>query len=418
MLEYRNTRGQRVSADEFFKDIERRALDVAFAKLEERAHGAAASIVDPETGRHADVFVRRKGDKGVVLATKGSPAFARELERRLGVEQGTIMTEQAADNTATPVVYLAHASVDKEALARPLAERLMANGINVWLDEWEISAGDSLKRKMEQGLESCTHFVVLLTPSSIGKPWVETEIDAGFVRAVGGKSRFIGLRVGTEIDDLSAFLKTLSCPAVDLSTAEDVERVIADILGVSRKPPLGEKPRYVRTVARDTGGWSASALAVAEHLVKCSQFGCKFDPQVKVAAASAATGLPEQDVRLGVLDLVDAGLIEKTREMGSQTFYPLPALFVEFDPRVMGFDNERDAVGIANWLISNDRRQAEVKEIAEAFPDIPPRRLNSALNYLEDAKAVEAHRYLGDRQWTYSAVSVSDRTLRFIKSRG
>lgn len=55
-------------------------------------------------------------------------------------------------------------------LARPLAQRLMAEGIEVWFDEWEIGAGDSLKRRMEQGLEDCSHFVVLLTPTSIRKP--------------------------------------------------------------------------------------------------------------------------------------------------------------------------------------------------------------------------------------------------------
>ena len=56
-------------------------------------------------------------------------------------------------------------------------------------------------------------------------------------------------------------------------------------------------------------------------------------------------------------------------------------------------------------------------DIAAAFPDIPPRRLNSALSYLEGAKAIEARRYLGNRQWTYAALTVSDRTLRFAKNR-
>jgi hypothetical protein len=309
-----------VSSAQFFKDMHRQALDLAFAELERRAHGAAASIVDPETGRHADVFVRRSGDQGFTISTKGSPAFARELERRLGVEQGAVMTERAMDAATTPVVYLAHASEDKEVLARPLAERFLGCGIDVWLDEWEIRAGDSLKRKMERGLENCTHFVVLLTPRSIGKPWVETEIDAGFVRAVGGKSRFIGLRIDIEIEQLSAFLSTLSCPSVDLSRPEDVEKVIADIHGVSRKLPLGDKPRYVQHMPKETCGWSASALAVAEYLVKESKLGRKFDPQVSVPITSTATGLPEEDVRLGVLDLVDAGLVEWHKALRLQIF--------------------------------------------------------------------------------------------------
>ena len=51
-------------------------------QLEQRVHAAAASIIDPETGRHAEVFVRRTHQTGLMLTTRGSPAFARELEKR------------------------------------------------------------------------------------------------------------------------------------------------------------------------------------------------------------------------------------------------------------------------------------------------------------------------------------------------
>ena len=36
----------------------------------------------------------------------------------------------------------------------------MQRGIDVWYDNWEIGYGDSLRRKMEEGLSECTHFVV------------------------------------------------------------------------------------------------------------------------------------------------------------------------------------------------------------------------------------------------------------------
>src|SRR3546814_15951887 len=95
-------------------------------------------------------------------------------------------------------VYLAHASEDK-ALARPLAEGLMARGIDVWYDNWEIGFGDSLRRKMEEGLGDCTHFVVLLTATSIGKAWVNEEIYAGLMKAVAGNAKFkIGRASGRE----------------------------------------------------------------------------------------------------------------------------------------------------------------------------------------------------------------------------
>ena len=45
-------------------------------------------------------------------------------------------------------VFLSHSSKD-EAVVRPLAERLRADGLRVWLDEWEIKPGDSIPTKIE-----------------------------------------------------------------------------------------------------------------------------------------------------------------------------------------------------------------------------------------------------------------------------
>lgn len=223
--------GRRVSKQEFFRNMEKKAIDLALSALADKVQGIASAIVDPATGKHADVFVRRHGET-IMISTRGSPTFARELERRLGVESGTVKSASPDQ----PNVYLAHASEDHETLAKPLAERLMAAGIEVWLDGWEIRPGDSLKRKMEEGLDACTHFLVLLTPCSLGKAWVETEIDAGFMRAVEGKSKFIGLRIDVPITQLSPFLQTRHCPEIALGDDAQLKGLVADIYGASRKP--------------------------------------------------------------------------------------------------------------------------------------------------------------------------------------
>ena len=418
MLEFRSG-GRRVSQDQFFENIKNEAIEAGMKQLEQRAHAAAASIVDPETGKHADVFVRRRGPTQLILRTRGSPAFARELERRLGVDTGSIETMSTQTIPDVPRVYLAHASEDHETHAKPLAEALMAQGIDVWFDEWEIRAGDSLRRKMEEGLANCTHFVALLTPNSLHKPWVETEIDAGFIRAVGGESRFIGIRAGVGVNDLSPFMRTLRCPEVRLDQHSEVEALIADIHGVSRKPERGAMPRYVKTVPEGLKGWSASAVAVAEYLVRNSECGGEMDPQANVAAVSAATGLPAEDVELGVLDLSEAGLVKCLRGMMSlECFWPETGLFVEFDQHFLGFDNKRDAIAVANWLVSQKIDGIDMAELAPHFPDWPVRRLNSALNYLDDAKLIHPIKAIDSSPWTMHCLHVSDRTRRFVRDHG
>ena len=124
---------------------------------QDEIHNLASSIVDPETGKRAEVVSRISG-QSILLSTNGSEAYARELERRLGLREGSV----AVSKSNQPFVYLAHASEDKEALARPIAEHLITNGIDVWFDEWSIETGESLREKMDEGLGDCTHFLVLL----------------------------------------------------------------------------------------------------------------------------------------------------------------------------------------------------------------------------------------------------------------
>ena len=40
-------------------------------------------------------------------------------------------------------VFLSHSSKDK-AVVRAVAERLRADGLRVWLDEWELKPGESI----------------------------------------------------------------------------------------------------------------------------------------------------------------------------------------------------------------------------------------------------------------------------------
>src|SRR3546814_4021556 len=49
-----------------------------------------ASVVDPETGKHVPIFVRRIGEEGWAIHTNGSSSFARALEIRLGLGKGEV----------------------------------------------------------------------------------------------------------------------------------------------------------------------------------------------------------------------------------------------------------------------------------------------------------------------------------------
>jgi hypothetical protein len=74
-------------------------------------------------------------------------------------------------------VFLSHSAKDKPVV-RPLAERLRADGLRVWLDEWEIKPGDSIPKKIEEGLERSLVLVVCMSARALASDWARLEWGA------------------------------------------------------------------------------------------------------------------------------------------------------------------------------------------------------------------------------------------------
>ena len=62
----------------------------------------------------------------------------------------------------------------------PLAQLLADRGLSVWLDQWELALGDSLRRSIEQALSEASFGVVILSPAYLCKLWPMRELDGLF----------------------------------------------------------------------------------------------------------------------------------------------------------------------------------------------------------------------------------------------
>lgn len=71
-------------------------------------------------------------------------------------------------------VFLSHSAKDK-AVVRDVAERLQADGLRVWFDEWEIKPGDHVQSKIEEGLENSRVLVLCLSANAFGSEWAQLE---------------------------------------------------------------------------------------------------------------------------------------------------------------------------------------------------------------------------------------------------
>ena len=149
--------------------------------------------------------------------------------------------------TKPPKVFVSHAGEDKERFVIPFAEKLRANGVDAWIDKWEMLPGDSLVDKIfEESIKNAQAMIVILSNYSVNKKWVREELNAGMVKKISGSTKIIPV----VIDDCEvpeALKSTVWEPIKDLKNyEEEFQRILASIFGASLKPPIGSAPKYTQ----------------------------------------------------------------------------------------------------------------------------------------------------------------------------
>ncbi|MBQ3301775.1 MAG: DUF1883 domain-containing protein [Eggerthellaceae bacterium] len=130
-------------------------------------------------------------------------------------------------------VFISHASEDKDVVARPLANALSDAGLTVWYDEFEMRIGDSLRRKIDQGLAHSRFGIVVISRDFIKKGWTNYELDGIVTRTVSGEQVMLPIWHNITKDEVIAYSPTLADKiarntAVD--SIEDIATEIADLI--------------------------------------------------------------------------------------------------------------------------------------------------------------------------------------------
>jgi hypothetical protein len=81
------------------------------------------------------------------------------------------------------LVFISHNKLDRD-VAREIALFLTAENINVWFDEWEIAAGDSIIEEISGGLRGCTHFIIVWSKNASKSNWVRRELQTALAKAI------------------------------------------------------------------------------------------------------------------------------------------------------------------------------------------------------------------------------------------
>lgn len=394
----------------------RESLDEMFFKaIADQISSELANVRDPDTGEFPVVVIRGHDVSNLSFEVSGSEKVVALVKERLGISADE---DDPMEERAPTKVFLSHASEDRE-LAKQIAEHLIANGIDTFFDRWEIGPGDSIRQKIDQGLEDCTHFVLLATPTSIAKPWVKTEIDGVYRRKIEGQCKLIPLRHKLDARQLPPSLGGLHAPVLN-DFDSDMASLVSDLYNISKKPPMGKPPIAITQQKPDNKlGISAAAEAVVRLCMERTEHGDSFDPQLGAEAIEVHSNLSRDDIIDAIDELESLGVIKHHRHLGDDgvgIISPEATLFAKFDKYFNEWDPEQDALQIAIALQNDAISSGNSVDIAEQF-DWLPRRLNPAMTYLAERNLIDAHQYMGTHPWRFGWIGKTPKTRRFVRDR-
>ena len=315
-----------------------------------------------------------------------------------------------------PKVFLCHAHEDKD-FVRELGNKLRANGIDAWLDEWELQPGDSLRRKIidEGGIAESDSFIIVVTPNSIESNWVKTELDAAFIKWTNERGYKI-IPIFWKIKIEQAPLTLRSVYGIKAHTNlenfdEVVRKIINATLGLSDKPSLGELPKIETS---KNIGLSPNAFIIAQLLCEQSKLGRETDPIIDWKDF-VSLNIPEDELEEALYELEDEGFIcvhkGANYPRGIAHISPKNVLFWEIDPIVKGWDPRRDAIEIAGLLVNRGKLSAiELQKLT----NWPIRRLNPAISFLVEYQYVLASKSI-DLQFVSPYLHSTAKTRKFLR---
>lgn len=157
----------------------RATASIAYALLYSR-------IVQPESlGLTRDYILRRlsRGFSGQV-AHEATVLKLLSLLGEIPPDQSKRLKMKLANENS---IFLSHSRFDKP-FVRKLASHLQSKGVRIWLDEAEISPGDSIITKIQRGLEEMRYLAVVLSRQSTKSAWVEKELNAALMDSLSSRA--------------------------------------------------------------------------------------------------------------------------------------------------------------------------------------------------------------------------------------
>lgn len=290
-----------------------------------------------------------------------------------------------------PKAFLSHATEDKERFAVPLARELRGKGVEVWLDQWEMKAGDSLVRKVFTGIEDASIFIVVVSDISVTKPWVQEELDAAVIRKIQSTCKIIPV-VLDDVEVPAPLKHLLWVSETRLGLDGTVSEIVRSVFDMETKPPLGRPPTYA-----SIGGYAQIAADPVDNVILNLIIDHQLNPTGPLNSETLAKKAAAFDISPETLDesisvLAEQGKVRIQRYFGEtggwrMTELPDQTLMAAMQKRGVDVPSLRQRLLLS--IVNNPR------ENIFGFEDAEPELIFALLRSLKAQGLVNGDKILG-----------------------
>lgn len=199
------------------------------AKEEERERKRIATAREREIRKENDLV--RQGQAAQLL-----------LQRQLNAERAassklTEALSSVASLEDEPEIqydlFISHASDDKDDLVGPLVKALQALGVKVWYDKFTLRVGDSLRKKIDEGLSNSRFGTLVLSSAFFAKQWPQYELDGMNALEMNGRKMILPIWHKTSKSEVIKFSPSLADKVAlnsSLMTIEEIAKELAEVV--------------------------------------------------------------------------------------------------------------------------------------------------------------------------------------------
>ena len=300
-------------------------------------------------------------------------------------------------NVQPPNVFISHASEDKERFVIKFATRLRENGVDAWLDKWEMLPGDILIKKIfDEGIKNSDVVIIVLSQISVKKPWVREEINASFMQRISGKVRIIPV----VIDECEIPLVLQATLYEKISNSdnynESLRRILFSIFDISEKPSLGNPPRFVQLHIDKIPGLTRTDTSILKLACELTlEEGVSFVNSSRLEQEAKNLDLSTEEILESIQVLENRWLIKVTWVHGGG-LPPFKITTRGFETYGKYYTEDFNSI-VTNTLLAIINKELKALGDIASFLNKPLMFAEYILDILDERKLIRVHKTLGDR---------------------